>query len=153
MKQEQAVRYLKNLRFIQAIADGKTLQFRSRYSGEWFDIEDPSLADDEEYRIKPVPKPPVYELREWKREEVPIGAYFKSSKIGRHFTLKDSDISRITGYHPSYSNIKYPAIMLNGGADKYLDHYFIGDLITSLSEPVWSWDGINWHRCGVWVQK
>lgn len=86
--------------------------------------------------------PKTLELRRWKAHEIPIGAYFKGYS---------SKIQKIERYEPEFGCIKCPAIILSGG-ESYNDHYFIGDLVTSLLEPKYSWDGVNWERCGTWVE-
>ena len=81
-------------------------------------------------------------LRPWKQGEVPIGAMFKSY---------GDRIQRIEGFDPQHACIKSPAILLSGGKYSYDNHYFTSDLITSICEPKYSWDGVNWYRCGTWV--
>ena len=83
-------------------------------------------------------------LRKWNEDEIPIGALFRG---------RSDNIQRINGYDPKCSCIERPAIILSGGKYPPFDgHYFLGDLITSISEPEYSYDGINWHRCGTWEE-
>lgn len=81
-------------------------------------------------------------LRPWKEHEVPIGAFFQGYS---------KTVQRITGYDPRYSCIHSPAILLSKGRYSFDDHYFINDLVTSVLEPKYSWDGVTWFRCGTWV--
>lgn len=82
-------------------------------------------------------------LRPWKANEVPIGAMFKGYEWRGN--------QRIVGYNPRYSCIYSPAILLsNFKYEDGDDHYFINDLVTSLMEPKYSWDGVTWYDCGVW---
>lgn len=75
MKLSEASKYLP---LIQAAAEGKAIQYKSKIDGSW--IDKTRLDDDEwpnpdyEYRIKPEPK-----LRPWKPEEVPVGAWIRSA--------------------------------------------------------------------------
>ena len=80
MKLSQAKEYLP---LVQAAAEGKTIQVKSKTLpdwrdikaswldyGDWFNRDD--IAYGYKYRIKPEPK-----LRPWKPEEVPVGAVFR----------------------------------------------------------------------------
>src|ERR1017187_3784740 len=67
MKLSQAKGYLP---FIQAAAEGKTIQHRSQRSDGWKDVP------DIEFRIKPTPT-----LRAWRPEEVPVGALIRRNDI------------------------------------------------------------------------
>lgn len=89
---EQAAYFLP---FVQALADGRDLQFKTKSdpdtetcwvtllprhgSADWFN-EDDFL--NRMFRIKPEPK-----LRPWKAEEVPVGAMVKSDGGGRYVIL------------------------------------------------------------------
>lgn len=164
MNKQFANRYLS---LIQALARGETIQFQNTW-GTWIDTETPEFNDWTHYRIKPTPVHVPYHvlvisdfysieigtklkrvLRPWTADEIPIGAYFKQ---GSSYT------QRITGYDPKHANIKEPAILLTGRRwdwqkiDKK-DRYFIDDLVTSITEPKYSWDGVTWHRCGIWEYK
>ena len=89
--------------------------------------------------------PKRFELRRWEANEIPLGAKFKRWD-------KDEG-QRIVGYNPSFGCIHYPAILLSGGKyPNHDNHYYLGDLVTSLSEPEYSFDGIEWFRCGVWEE-
>jgi|ERR1017187_6250003 hypothetical protein len=79
MKLSQAKGYLP---FIQAAAEGKTIQHRSQRSDGWKDINperhyfDAEDVPDIEFRIKPTPT-----LRAWRPEEVPVGALIRRNDI------------------------------------------------------------------------
>lgn len=73
MTKEQAKAYLP---FIQAVADGKVVQWKSRLTGQWSDCDNHysvTGSPPEELRIKP-----TSQLRPWKPEEVPVGALLKT---------------------------------------------------------------------------
>ena len=87
-----------------------------------------------------------YELRRWRGDEIPVGSFFQD------WTGKGR-IQQIIGYDPMHASIARPAILLsNAKYPGHDDHFFIGDLVTSTSEPKYSWDGINWNRCGTWIE-
>jgi hypothetical protein len=67
-----------------AYANGKQIQYRplSNPEHEWRDTETPQWSEFTEYRIKPEPK-----LRPWKREEVPLDAWFRNKKHSVWFKL------------------------------------------------------------------
>lgn len=84
MKLSQAKEYLP---FVQAAAEGKTIQYRSDVSGKWVDLEPENTFGinryglngydneiDGELRIKPQPK-----LRAWGEYEVPVGVLIKAN--------------------------------------------------------------------------
>lgn len=83
MNLSQAKEYLP---FVQAAAEGKIIQFRSKSNDNWYDSDNLSFTDDYCYRIKPSPT-----YRPWKPEEVPVGALLRK-KDAKHF-----DVFLITG--------------------------------------------------------
>ena len=61
------------LPLIQALAEGKTIQFKT-ITDTWVDLINPSFeSSPERYRVKPAPT-----LRPWRQEEVPIGHLCKN---------------------------------------------------------------------------
>lgn len=53
----------KHAELIKAWADGAEIQFKG-YSGQWTDVERPSWREQDEYRLKPVPKE-IIQLHEY----------------------------------------------------------------------------------------
>jgi hypothetical protein len=45
----------KFLPLVQALANGATIQYKSKHPPEWFDTNEPAFSGDVEYRIKPAP--------------------------------------------------------------------------------------------------
>ena len=124
--------------FLVALKEGKMIQSTDEY-GQWEDNPTPMFnLGPARYRVKPEPK-----LRAWKVEEVPINALLKVNDV----------IVTILGVERYHSVIRYPAVILSRVKGLYYPdgHYFLGDLVTSISCPVYSVDGgKTWNRCGVW---
>lgn len=53
MNREEAAKFLS---IIQALAEGKTVQFKSRIFNDWKDTDNPYFEQNIEYRIKPEPR-------------------------------------------------------------------------------------------------
>ena len=121
------------LPMVQALADGKTIQF---YTGSWVDLsseDETSFALPlERYRIKPEPK-----LREWKPEEVPVGAQYRRKEWALNNACK-YDRSLIMAV--DFRKILY-----------YSDSRILSDsLKQAFSEGEYSSDGgKSWHPCGI----
>lgn len=155
MNKQFANRYLS---LIEALARGETIQFQNPW-GTWIDTETPEFNNWTHYRIKPTPVTIVVHipchvvaigtnlkrvLRPWTADEIPIGALFKGY----------GEIQRITGFdarHFVSGSLVLAAITLSG--PRWSDHYYINDLVTSTLEPKYSWNGVTWHRCGIWEYK
>ena len=88
----------KMLPFLQAFADGKTIESRCIKGDKslWYDDEDPSFDDDLEYRIKPEPTYRPFKNAEecWQemQKHKPFG-WVKDKKDGHHalITAVDDD--------------------------------------------------------------
>ena len=139
MNISQAKQYLP---FIQAVAEGKTIQFNSEDGKGWRDCSDEHYPNTSFelwalergcYRIKPTPQ-----LRPWKPEEVPVGALI-------HFDEDDSK--------------KLPSIILDVSTDGKVTFCAKGSIMTIELESMimkgWlhcehSLDhGKTWLPCGV----
>lgn len=62
------------LPFVQALAEGKTIQMRGCLNGAeaWIDAPTPTLDSHFTWRVKPTPK-----MRQWTLAEIPIGALIR----------------------------------------------------------------------------
>lgn len=150
MNRQAAIKFLP---LIEALARGEQIQFKTML-GNWENITDPSFDLSREYRIKP-PEPVVYSaytikvklkrarLRRWQADEVPVGAFFRHS-------ANDNRNQTITAYVPKYSCGMDATILSKGNKYSWQTHYFMNDLTTCIFHPEYSWDGVNWYRCGVW---
>jgi hypothetical protein len=76
MTPEHARRWLP---FIQAVADGKELQFKSR-EGIWISNGEQDIDGDWEYRIKPEPPKPT--TRPWTMADVPPVCWLRCEGAG-----------------------------------------------------------------------
>lgn len=127
INQEEAKQYLEKIvPIIQAVAEGKTIQYRG--VNEWVDYEwNGSLELDHptaERRIKPEPK-----LRPWKPEEVPVGACVKWGAISMIVSTTTDGIL-VAGY-------------------KSLVEVTFHDCLRSVK---WKWPqepDTDWKQCGV----
>jgi hypothetical protein len=125
------------LPIIQAFIEQKCVQYRISEADDWIVLEYAAFDRPGEYRIKPEPK-----LRPWKPEEVPVGAILRDN--GREF--------EILGVCEKFSAIKCPAVILSviDGVCFPRGHYFLKDLVTSITKPQHSTDGgKTWKPCGV----
>lgn len=67
---------------IAAFQQGKTIQLLGIIDGNWSDFDHPTFSEDRCYRIKPEPK-----LRAWKRDEVPLDAFFRNKNCDAWFRI------------------------------------------------------------------
>jgi hypothetical protein len=135
MKLSQAKEYLP---FVQAAAEGKRIQYKSKSeTSVWVDLDDSydldALIGMGYIRIKPTE--PI--LRPWKPEEVPVGALLKNS----YFDFGGNPVSLIIGVRGVYVYFldHEKAIVIESTSIKLMD-----------SKYTYSIDhGKTWLPCGI----
>ena len=126
MKLSQAKEYLP---FVQAAADGKTIQ--NNNGGEWVDVTEPGFSmSPNSYRIKPSPT-----LRPWRPEEVPVGALLRPITT----SSLNKDIELIIGV----STLEGNAVLYTGFGYERTAEVILRDKEHSLDQ------GKTWLPCGV----
>lgn len=124
----------KYLPLIQALAEGKKVEYRVAPDEPWFDMTKEPLPDwfrndqkDYEWRIKPESK-----LRPWRPEEVPVGALIRGT-IGGMLTSMILAVDSEKVYFAGLSGITF----------NFIDAGMMG---CSYSTDA----GKTWKQCGVY---
>lgn len=106
MTQKQAKEFLP---FIQAMADGETIQYRYSEAGKWADIDNPSFSDSRfKYRVKPKPTYRSFEnanecWEEMKKHE-PFGWIIKQPTISVMIDCVSEHSIRVDGSLMNFSS-------------------------------------------------
>lgn len=80
MRTKEQAKYF--LPFVQAMAEGKQLQFKYKENSCWADVKTPDdWFTDMDYRVLDFRIKPTPTLRPWKPEEVPVGALLRDKRV------------------------------------------------------------------------
>lgn len=139
MRINEAKKYLP---FVQALAEGKVVQYKQKNSIVWVDLNSPDNDVDwfnasdgvyREFRIKPEAK-----LRAWRPEEVPVGALLRDSQELRSMIICADESRFYIGRKSYISN------------EAVIDSFHFSDALTYIYKLEHSTDqGRTWLPCGV----